>query len=495
MPDRRSANLRPLPHFGLLLILAALATGCAAPPASEGPDVPDDTGTLGASLSETEAACMLSVASDCAYDLHFFDVTLAWDRRAAEALLNHRAGPDGWCGSADDTPLDSIETLDALPQLGDVALTSLRDFVVSIGCATPEAWVVVDGVPFSEAQAAATVALADSASIDALREQVGISTAAAANIVADRPFDLGDLRAGIERLAQVPMVGPATLERLRQAATPVIIACGVPSTTASGVVFSAGEASAVLDMANVASAEELRLIGGIGTTIASRILDARATAPFVTLADLDAVTGVGPKILTSWRDEVTVDWCSLPHATCACPGATSPGDDMDPGHKMLEAPGAGPAARFYRLLSPLSYAALVELLVAELQATGAPLEALLDQARFARPFDLVTPTPPDAESPQAAAHVATDAIIAALGAADLAATSIGASFDALIAGELEELYLSEVAQWRAAPSLGVTRADLSHAWIFSGELLGLPIEVTVSRKTGHALDVDLGLDW
>lgn len=55
---------------------------------------------------------------------------------------------------------------------------------------------------------------------------------------------------------------------------------------------------------NTASQTELESLPGIGPSLAQRIIAARKKKPFRSLADLDAVAGIGPKLLDKLRDRV-----------------------------------------------------------------------------------------------------------------------------------------------------------------------------------------------
>ena len=56
---------------------------------------------------------------------------------------------------------------------------------------------------------------------------------------------------------------------------------------------------------NTATQVELEALPGIGPGLAKRIIAARAQKPFASLADLDRVSGVGPKLIEKLRDQVT----------------------------------------------------------------------------------------------------------------------------------------------------------------------------------------------
>lgn len=56
---------------------------------------------------------------------------------------------------------------------------------------------------------------------------------------------------------------------------------------------------------NTATIEELVTLPGVGPKLAKRIIEARQEKPFTSLADLDNVSGIGPKMLEKLSDQVT----------------------------------------------------------------------------------------------------------------------------------------------------------------------------------------------
>lgn len=59
---------------------------------------------------------------------------------------------------------------------------------------------------------------------------------------------------------------------------------------------------------NRASAEELQKLPGVGPVLAARIVAFREEhGPFRSVDDLTLVSGIGPKTLDGFRDQVTVD--------------------------------------------------------------------------------------------------------------------------------------------------------------------------------------------
>lgn len=95
--------------------------------------------------------------------------------------------------------------------------------------------------------------------------------------------------------------------------------CGAWAGTYSGVTFTDEQATHAIDMADHATAEELRALHGVGPSIASRIIGAR---PFASqpdpLAALDGVAYVGENVLTSFRDRAFASWCALDDGRQSC---------------------------------------------------------------------------------------------------------------------------------------------------------------------------------
>ena len=115
--------------------------------------------------------------------------------------------------------------------------------------------------------------------VEALAVVPGVGQALAEAIVASRerqgPF--GTV-AALERLEGV---GPHRVERIR------------PFVVATGTARPAGP----IDV-NLATAEELEALPGVGPVLAARIVaDREARGPFTGMADLDRVSGIGPSLL------------------------------------------------------------------------------------------------------------------------------------------------------------------------------------------------------
>lgn len=126
--------------------------------------------------------------------------------RAAGNIFEHVRGPDRQLGTADDDKLDSIAELDAIPYVGTATLAALDAYVRSRGY-QPD--FTLEGVPFTLAEAAGVLQLANGASQAALDDDVGLDARAARNIVAARPL------ATIQLLAAVSYVNGTALQRMK----------------------------------------------------------------------------------------------------------------------------------------------------------------------------------------------------------------------------------------------------------------------------------------
>jgi len=119
--------------------------------------------------------------------------------RAASSLAGIRAGADDVLGTADDVFFETLDQIDAAPQVGPSALDAL-EAAVDGQCVA-----VVDVVgPCTDATA---LELANTADADALKE-LGVYSTGANNLVAERPF------ADLDAVDAVSGVGPSSMEAL-----------------------------------------------------------------------------------------------------------------------------------------------------------------------------------------------------------------------------------------------------------------------------------------
>jgi competence protein ComEA len=130
-----------------------------------------------------------------------------------------------------------------------------------------------------------------------LRQLPGVGPTLAARAVEWR--DAGDGFRGLADLRAVPGVGPARLDRVRP-----WVRVDEPAGPAAAPKKADG-LTGPIDV-NQANPAELQRLPGIGPTLAQRILEERARAPFAAVDDLRRVKGIGPKTLEKLRPYVTV---------------------------------------------------------------------------------------------------------------------------------------------------------------------------------------------
>lgn len=200
-------------RFGWIWV-TALAAGCGVPGGEAGDD--EALATAGEALTPAqEDGIVAAVNCGCTTveALRAADVP----KRAAVNLVARRDGPDGRFGTADDRPFATFEEIDAVRYVGPVTVrrllnyASANGFVVESDDALIGVW---DGVPFTAAEAEATLRLANTASFEVLTDEIGLRSNAARNIIAARPL------ASLEALSAVRYVGPAALRALKAHASP-----------------------------------------------------------------------------------------------------------------------------------------------------------------------------------------------------------------------------------------------------------------------------------
>ncbi len=126
--------------------------------------------------------------------------------RPAGAIHTYLAGPDGVRFNADDDKIESIAELDAIPFVGEASIRALEAYVRSH---YQGAGFVLEGVTISADNAVAMVALANTATVELLDDDVALDARAARAIVAARPI------ATVQVLAAVSYVNGTALTKLR----------------------------------------------------------------------------------------------------------------------------------------------------------------------------------------------------------------------------------------------------------------------------------------
>ena len=183
----------------------------AACPTTAEPD--DGSCTLeGVDFTADEASCALTFFEEMTCD----ECDAVLDARVCEDAINDSAtcylgSTCTGCGDSDsrDDGVDCDE-IAAYSYFGARAAAALLSEVQTNPCSgDPSTDVTVDGVTFTEEEAAATLQVANEATLDELDDDAGLNSRAANNIVTARPL------ADIEALGAVSYVGAAALNQLK----------------------------------------------------------------------------------------------------------------------------------------------------------------------------------------------------------------------------------------------------------------------------------------
>jgi len=175
-----------------------------------------DTGTTTDAIAGTpDELALLRFLNDASTTQSILDVQVALDSRAATNLIAHRNGPDGMLGTADDNLFDSSAEVDAVPYVGASAMAKLTAYANAGGWVQDgELFGTFDGVPFTVAQARATITFVESATSDTLHTTVKLDARAVTSIVAARPI------ATLAQLAGLYYVGTSALTKIESYASP-----------------------------------------------------------------------------------------------------------------------------------------------------------------------------------------------------------------------------------------------------------------------------------
>lgn len=173
------------------LCSAMILTGCAiGAPETHDDDPMLDTGTAALLEGTPESISVLLFVNDPSTTYQLLDKTVRLDKRAAEAIIRHRNGHDGYHLTHDDDPIDTLHELDSLHYVGPHAIGLMVDYLwaetlVPTGDDPLGAW---DDVEFTVDEAELTLALANQAPYDRLDTTIGLDSRAADAIVAARPI-------------------------------------------------------------------------------------------------------------------------------------------------------------------------------------------------------------------------------------------------------------------------------------------------------------------
>lgn len=265
----------------LCLSLSVLAAACQV----EGHDrsQPFDR----TSVSPVEIDAMLSFLNDPATDLAMLDDEIGIESRAAAEIIAHRNGPDGIFPSGDDHRFDTLEELDAVKFVGNMAMTMLREYVADHPAPSGS---LVEGVEFTATENSAVLWGVNSATLEELDQTVALSSRAAESLLENAPFETMD------ELAAAPYVGKSTLLQLR-AYAPSWSDLAALAGTFDGVEFEAHDAADALELANHATYEQLTA-GGMYSSGARAIVEHR---PYESLAEVASVSGVGSSTMQALK--------------------------------------------------------------------------------------------------------------------------------------------------------------------------------------------------
>ncbi len=337
----------------LALLLAPAACGQATgADAREPSSMPSD---YAVSMSMADAASVLALVNYPGMDVAVLDQEVGLDSRAAGNIVSHRNGADGVSPSADDVYFADLGQLDAIPYVGDTAFQKLQTYGATHAVPSAE---TVEGVYFrgweSESVVWAVNHLEPSV-LDAV-----LDSRAVKGLVAVRPL------ASVSAMGPIAFVGPGALESLRTSAPSwwtLMHGAGAQSLagTFDGVTFDEPTAQTALAIANEADQSEL-VAHGMTASPASLLVAAR---PFVTLAAVAGLGGVGPASMQALHDYAASGQWGAPSDPNACTeafdAAVSPhlGDlllmsESDRPIDVVSFPGAGATAP-----SPASVLALV----------------------------------------------------------------------------------------------------------------------------------------
>lgn len=125
--------------ISLLTALALFAPACATDPADATDDAldgEDDSFGAGKADGGPESCAVLKLANSADFDTLDDDVRL--NKQAARKIIDHREGPDGELGTADDRWFANMGELDAIKHIGPKALERMEEYVADEGIACGE---------------------------------------------------------------------------------------------------------------------------------------------------------------------------------------------------------------------------------------------------------------------------------------------------------------------------------------------------------------------
>jgi hypothetical protein len=265
-----------------------LLVGCMA---EAGDGDLDDGAEYASELTAAESARVLALVNYPGADQATLDDDAGLTAQAAKSIATYRAGADGLFPSKDDNEIDGIPELDAIPNIGAVALQKLLAYGTAHPAPKP---VVVGSRRFLGWQAEAILWATNTAPIGVFNGL--LDDRAAENIVAERPF------ATMAELDAVSLVGPSAFDVFKgQSWTWWRAFANRPTTppplagTFDGVAFDEDTAVEAIAIANFRTRDDM-VANGVVANGASAIVGNR---PYTTLAQVAAVSGVGTATMRS----------------------------------------------------------------------------------------------------------------------------------------------------------------------------------------------------
>ena len=302
----------------LALVTSTGLLGGAGAAADEGATA---ASSAAVSMSAADAQQVLDLVNYPGTDLALLDEQVGLDRRAAEGIVARRDGADGVSPSGDDDLFGDLSELDAIAYVGDSAFAKLQAFALAHPVAAAEH---VEGVDFSGWQAEAVIWGVNGASVEELDVVVALDARAAENLVGSAPY------ASVGQMGPIGYVGASALDQLRGHASVWWAAmhgaeAGLGGTF-DGVSFDDASAAVAVDIANLASLDQL-LAHGVWSQGASAMVAAR---PYDDLAQVAGVSGVGTATMQALHDyAVSGDWPPPPPPPEECTTVVSARADAD----------------------------------------------------------------------------------------------------------------------------------------------------------------------
>src|SRR6185437_8579783 len=178
----------------------------------DGAPATDDSSSEHDVAGTPDELALLRFVNDDTTTTQILDVTVGLDSRAATNIMAHRNGPDQIFGTADDNLFDSAAEVDSVSYVGATAMAKLIAFADANGWVKDgELFGTFDGVPFTVAEARATITYVNGASQSTLHDGIKLDSRAVTSILAARPI------ATLATLSSLYYVGGSALTKIKTA--------------------------------------------------------------------------------------------------------------------------------------------------------------------------------------------------------------------------------------------------------------------------------------